>query len=65
MYFDVLGPGGAKELIDDLERQFSLRTMVKKAPDGYIDPNATLVNCGAFEVLSWIKQCINFGEQGK
>ena len=54
----------APELLDDLANKFGLRTMVKKN-DGIVDANATLVACGAYEVLSYIKQRIALGKRGQ
>jgi len=64
VYYDVLGENGAKEIMEDLERVFNLRSMVKRV-DGKVDVNATLVNNGAFEVLQFIKGCINFGAKNE
>ena len=64
LFFDFLGKDAGVEIVQDLERHFELLSMVKKH-EGKVDPNATLINCGAYEVLSFIKQRIRFGEQNK
>lgn len=68
MYFDTFHPEGmlAKaEIMEDLARHFEPRSMVKRTPDGLVDVNATLVNNGAYEVLSFIRQRIEMGAKGK
>jgi hypothetical protein len=61
LFFDALGENGAFEVVEDLERHFELKSMLKRAPDGVIDVYATIANNGAYEVLSWIKQRIENG----
>ena len=65
LYFDVLGIDGGAKVLEDLERHFAPHSMVKRGPDGSVDPNATLVANGAYEVISYIKQRINFGAENK
>ena len=70
-YHDLLG---ASDILDDLIQKFELASMVKHRvdarPDGTlykadVDANSTMVACGAYEVVSYIKQRIKLGEQGK
>jgi hypothetical protein len=61
MYHDLLG---ASDIMDDLARNFELHTMVKRH-EGKVDQAATLAACGAYEVLSYIRQRIKLGAQGK
>ena len=70
-YFDRLD---SSKVMEDLETHFGLRSVVKKAkavkPDGSmfeteVDVNATMIAAGAAEVISWIKQRISLGKQGK
>ena len=66
-YFLAFGTDGMfVDILDDLVRKFESRSLVGKSPiTGMVDDNQTLVNCGAYEFLSHIKQRINFGEQSK
>ena len=70
-YYDLLG---ASDILDDLVQKFELITMIRHrvAPrvDGTlykaeVDEYATIAQCGAYEVLSYIRQRIKLGEQGK
>lgn len=65
LYNDVLGETGATEILEDIERKFELRSMLKRGSDGRIDVSATLANNGAYEVVSWIKQRIELGSKGE
>lgn len=65
LYFDVLGEGGAAEILEDLESKFELNSMIRRGPDGRVDEFATLANNGAFEVISFIKQRIKNGQMAR
>lgn len=56
---------GAPELLEDLERNFSVRSPLKRDKTGRVDTEQTLANCGALEVIDWIKQRIQLGSEGK
>ena len=64
LYYAELKQNVSGELLDDLIRKFEPRTMIKRLPDGSIDPYATVAANGAWEVLSYIRQRINLGEKG-
>ena len=70
-YYDLLG---ASDILDDLTQKFELATMVRHRvdarPDGTlfkanVDASATMAQCGAYDVLSYIRQRIKLGEEGK
>ena len=63
-FYDVLGESGAPEIMEHLAMRFAKRTMVKRVND-VVDVNATLVQCGAYEVLTVIKEYIELGAKGK
>ena len=62
LYYDVFGED--HEIIEDLKRHFETASLVR-TKDGVIDAYATHVACGAYEVMSYIKQRIKLGEEGK
>ncbi len=67
LYFKAFGPEGMfVEILKDLEAHFETRTLVGKSQvTDMVDPNQTLVNCGAYEHLSYMRQRIKLGEQNK
>jgi len=65
LYSDVLGADGAVEILEDLERHFELKSMIKRGSDGRVDQFATIANNGAYEVISFIKQRIQKGALGQ
>ena len=56
---------GAAELLEDLERNFPVRSPLKRDKNGRVDAEQTLANCGALEVISWIRQRIQLGSESK
>ena len=62
LFYDHLGKDAGTEIIEVLELVFELRSMIKKDKDGKVDPFHTLANCGAYEILSYIKQRIKNGK---
>ena len=62
LFFDHLG--AAPDIMDDLDRKFVRKSLVKKGVDGHIDQAQMAVACGAYEVISYIKQRIELGKQG-
>jgi hypothetical protein len=65
LFFDYLGKDGGVEIITILESKFQKRSMVKRLADGSVDMNATLVQCGAYDLLSYITQSIELGAKGE
>ncbi|RLD52697.1 MAG: hypothetical protein DRI97_14230 [Bacteroidetes bacterium] len=60
-YYDV-----DKDILKDLEHHFIPRTLVKKTSDGNtVDEKATLVACGAYEVISYYRQRVALGAKAK
>ena len=64
LYYDTLARNDT-ELVEDLNRHFKPNSLIKTDNDGKVDPYATIRNCGAYEVFSYIEQRIKLGEQGK
>jgi hypothetical protein len=65
LFYTVLGEDGATEIVECLENKFQKRSMVKRNQDGFVDPHATMVQCGAYEFIDYIKQRIQLGAEGK
>ena len=64
LFYDVLGENGAPEIMEYLGKRFAKRSMVKRA-EGMVDVNGTMVQCGAYELLTFIQETIEFGAKGK
>ena len=62
LFFDHLG--AAPDIMDQLDKKFVRKSLVKHGPDGSIDPVQMAVACGAYEVISYIRQRIELGKQG-
>ncbi|RKX21451.1 MAG: hypothetical protein DRP45_12295 [Candidatus Zixiibacteriota bacterium] len=55
-----------EDILKDLERHFAPRSLVKKSSGGdMVDKNATLVACGAYEVISYYRQRVELGAKAK
>lgn len=63
--FDRLGDDIGQEIIKRLEARTDPRSMLKKDLEGRIDPLMMAAKCGAFEVISYLKQCIDFGSRNE
>ena len=63
--FDRLGDEEGQEIIKRLEARMDPRSMLKKDSEGRIDPLMMAAKCGAFEVISYLKQCIDFGSRNE
>ena len=64
-WFDRLGDEGGEKLIKHLEARFDPRSMLRRGKDGSIDPLAMAAKCGAYEVMSYLKQCIDMGSRNE
>ena len=62
LFYDHMG--AAPDIIDELDKKFVRKSLVKRGADGVIDPVQMAVACGAYEVISYIKQRIELGKQG-
>lgn len=56
---------GKPELVEDLERNFSVRSPLKRDKNGSVDVYQTIANCGALEAIEFIRQRIQLGIEGK
>jgi len=55
-----------QDILKDLEHHFAPRSMVRKTADGNtIDESATLVACGAYEVISYYRQRVALGAKAQ
>ena len=63
--FDRLGDTEGEEIIHRLEARMDPRSMLKKDKEGRIDPLMMAAKCGAYEVISYLKQCIDFGSRNE
>jgi len=63
--FDRLGDDIGQEIIDKLEARIDPRSMLRKDKGGRIDPLQMAARCGAFEAVSFLKQCIDFGSRNE
>ena len=62
LFFDHLG--AAPDIMEELDKKFVRKSLVKRGADGAIDPVQMAVACGAYEVISYMKQRIELGKQG-
>ena len=66
LYFMAFGEGGMfVDLLKDLERKFDHKSLLRRGPDGKIDPLEMAAKCGQYDMLSSIWQSMRFGEQNK
>ena len=64
--FDRLGDEAGQEIIKRLEvANANFRSMLSKDNEGRIDPLAMAAKCGAYENISYLKQCIDFGSRNE
>ena len=56
---------GAKELMEDIERNFNVHSPLKRCKDGSVDVYQTIANCGALEMYDWMRQRIKLGSESK
>ena len=62
-YYLVLGELGTNpDIMQDLEVRFAPPSMIKKDPQGVVDPFATLSAGGALEVINYMRQRIKYGQ---
>jgi len=61
-YSNCFGTPDGKIVLDDLLRAFSRRNIVKKAKDGFVDPNATLISVGELKPITFIQERIEDGK---
>lgn len=62
-YRDAFNTPAGKIVLDDLQSIF--KSLIKKAPDGQVDANATLACVGAYSVIQLIKDRIEDGEMAR
>lgn len=65
LFYQILGKEGEPVILEDLVRKFEVQSLAKRLPDGSIDPTALAMRAGAYEVVSFIKQRIKLGAEGK